>query len=50
MGLAKGGSLDNAIVVKDNSIVNDEKLRNNLEFVTTKFWIVWEICIYQDTR
>ena len=36
MNLAKGGSLDNAIVVKDNDILNDEKLRNNKEFVNHK--------------
>ena len=36
MNLAKGGSLDNAIVVKDNSILNDEKLRNSKEFVNHK--------------
>ena len=35
-GLAKGGSLDNAIVVKDTEILNDEQLRNNLEFVNHK--------------
>jgi UDP-3-O-[3-hydroxymyristoyl] N-acetylglucosamine deacetylase len=35
-GLAKGGSLDNAIVVKDTEILNDEGLRNNLEFVNHK--------------
>jgi len=35
-GLAKGGSLDNAIVVKDKKILNDEQLRNNLEFVNHK--------------
>ena len=35
-GLAKGGSLDNAIVVKDNLILNEEKIRNNLEFVNHK--------------
>ena len=28
MGLAKGGSLENAIVVKDNEILNIEGLRN----------------------
>ena len=27
-GLAKGGSLDNAIVVKDSQILNEEGLRN----------------------
>ena len=35
-GLAKGGSLDNAIVVKDNEIMNTEKLRNTKEFVNHK--------------
>ena len=35
-GLAKGGSLDNAIVVKDNEILNNEKLRNEKEFVNHK--------------
>ena len=36
IGLAKGGSLDNAIVVKNNEILNDEKIRNDLEFVNHK--------------
>jgi len=35
-GLAKGGSLDNAIVVKNNEILNNEGLRNNKEFVNHK--------------
>ncbi len=35
-GLAKGGSLDNAIVVKGNEILNSEGLRNNKEFVNHK--------------
>jgi UDP-3-O-[3-hydroxymyristoyl] N-acetylglucosamine deacetylase len=35
-GLAKGGSLKNAIVVKDNEILNPEGLRNNKEFVNHK--------------
>tara|TARA_B100000902_G_scaffold222326_1_gene211267 strand:- start:1093 stop:2013 length:921 start_codon:yes stop_codon:yes gene_type:complete len=35
-GLAKGGSLDNAIVVKDKSILNENGLRNNNEFVNHK--------------
>jgi len=35
-GLAKGGSLDNAIVVKDNEILNNEGLRNSKEFVNHK--------------
>ena len=36
MNLAKGGSLENAIVVKNNSILNVEKLRNQKEFVNHK--------------
>ena len=36
MGLAKGGSLENAIVLKGNEILNDEKLRNSKEFVNHK--------------
>ena len=35
-GLAKGGSLQNAIVVKDNEILNTEGLRNDKEFVNHK--------------
>jgi len=35
-GLAKGGSLENAIVVKDKEIINKEGLRNNKEFVNHK--------------
>ena len=35
-GLAKGGSLENAIVVKDNQILNSEGLRNEKEFVNHK--------------
>jgi UDP-3-O-[3-hydroxymyristoyl] N-acetylglucosamine deacetylase len=35
-GLAKGGSLDNAIVVKDKEILNPEGLRNVKEFVNHK--------------
>ena len=35
-GLAKGGSLENAIVVKDKEILNKESLRNNKEFVNHK--------------
>ena len=34
--LGKGGSLDNAVVVKNNTILNKEGLRNNLEFVNHK--------------
>ena len=36
MNLAQGGSLDNAIVVKQNKILNKEKLRNKKEFVNHK--------------
>ena len=36
LGLAKGGSLDNAIVVKDNNILNEDGLRNQKEFVNHK--------------
>ena len=36
MGLAKGGSLDNAIVVDQNKILNKEGLRNKKEFVNHK--------------
>ena len=35
-GLAKGGSLDNAVVVKGEEILNPEGLRNNKEFVNHK--------------
>ena len=36
LNLAKGGSLDNAIVVKKNKILNKENLRNKKEFVNHK--------------
>ncbi len=36
MGLAKGGSLNNAVVVKDTEVLNPEGLRNKLEFVNHK--------------
>ena len=35
-GLAKGGSLENAVVVKDKEILNPEGLRNDKEFVNHK--------------
>jgi UDP-3-O-[3-hydroxymyristoyl] N-acetylglucosamine deacetylase len=35
-GLAKGGSLKNAIVVKDKDVLNPEGLRNDKEFVNHK--------------
>tara|TARA_X000000950_G_C13855758_1_gene636469 strand:- start:3 stop:923 length:921 start_codon:yes stop_codon:yes gene_type:complete len=36
LNLGLGGSLDNAIVVKDDKILNEEKLRNKKEFVNHK--------------
>mgnify|MGYP001361345611 FL=1 len=36
LGLGKGGSLDNAIVVKENKILNKDGLRNKMEFVNHK--------------
>ncbi len=36
IGLAKGGSLDNAIVVKDDKVLNSDGLRNKKEFVNHK--------------
>ena len=36
MGLAKGGNLDNAIVVKNNKVLNESGLRNEKEFVNHK--------------
>ena len=36
LGLAKGGSLDNAVVVKGKKILNETGLRNSKEFVNHK--------------
>ena len=36
IGLAKGGNLDNAVVVKGNNILNSSGLRNSKEFVNHK--------------
>ena len=36
MGLAKGGSLDNALVIKNDKILNEKGLRNDKEFVNHK--------------
>ena len=36
LNLGKGGSLDNAVVIKDNEILNENGLRNNMEFVNHK--------------
>tara|TARA_Y100000590_G_scaffold456278_1_gene606547 strand:+ start:983 stop:1906 length:924 start_codon:yes stop_codon:yes gene_type:complete len=36
LGLGRGGTLENAIVVKDNKLINKNGLRNKLEFVNHK--------------
>ena len=36
LNLGKGGSLKNAIVIKDDKVLNEDGLRNNLEFVNHK--------------
>ena len=36
MGLAKGGSLENAVVVDENKVINKDGLRNDKEFVNHK--------------
>ena len=36
LNLGKGGSLNNAVVIKDNKILNENGLRNKLEFVNHK--------------
>ena len=36
MGLAKGGTLKNAIVVDEDKVINEEGLRNKKEFVKSK--------------
>ena len=36
MNLAKGGNLENALVVRDNKVLNEGGLRNNKEFVNHK--------------
>ena len=36
IGLAQGGSLENAVVVKDDEVLNQEGLRNDKEFVNHK--------------
>ena len=36
LGLGRGGSLENAIVVKNNKLLNQNGLRNDLEFVNHK--------------
>ena len=36
LGLAKGGSLENAVVVKNDEVLNKDGLRNSKEFVNHK--------------
>ena len=36
IGLAKGGSLDNAVVVAEDKVLNEDGLRNQKEFVNHK--------------
>ena len=36
IGLAQGGSLENAVVVKDDKVINEKGLRNDKEFVNHK--------------
>ena len=36
IGLAQGGSLENAVVVKDDTVLNEKGLRNDKEFVNHK--------------
>ena len=46
MGLAKGGNLDNAIVVKDNEVLNENGLRNEKEFVNHKILdCIGDLCL-----
>ena len=47
LNLGKGGSLENAIVIKNDKILNEDGLRNELEFVNHKILIVWETYFYQ---
>ena len=37
MGLAKGGNLDNAIVVDKDTIINNDGLRNKKNLLITRF-------------
>ena len=49
-GLAKGGSLDNAVVVKQDKILNEEGLRNNKEFVNHKILDLAGDCLLSGYR
>ena len=49
-GLAKGGSLDNAIVVDQDKILNKDGLRNNKEFVNHKILDLAGDCLLSGYR
>mgnify|MGYP000969824038 FL=1 len=49
-GLAKGGSLDNAVVVKQDKILNEDGLRNNKEFVNHKILDLAGDCLLSGYR
>ena len=46
MNLAQGGSLDNAIVVKQNKILNKEKLRNEKNYTSSPWGFIISRCFY----
>ena len=50
IGLAKGGSLDNAIVVKDDKVLNDDGLRNKKNLLIIKYLTVLVIYSHRDTE
>ena len=47
-GLAKGGSLENAIVVKDETILNDEVWEIQKSLLTIRYLTVLEIFLQVD--
>ena len=49
-GLAKGGSLDNAVVVDQNKVLNKDGLRNNKEFVNHKILDLAGDCLLSGYR
>ena len=49
-GLAKGGSLDNAVVVKQDKILNEDGLRNNKESVNHKILDLAGDCLLSGYR
>ena len=50
LNLGKGGNLNNAIVVKDNKVLNENGLRNDLEFVNHKILDCMETYFYLDIK